>query len=199
MAGPDAVANRHLPDKGTPAVRRVRKATGLASERDSQAAEGRSGGAGPTPARRQAVNRLRFPNKDIAVAIALLLVAVIATSADAATKASPNVRSFRPVAHSGSTMLFRVRAVAPERITRTELVLAGRRYPVSVGVVRTALRRKALLRTRLAVAVSARARTRVARRNARLVVYLKPTKKAPARKGQVVADVPGETTTSTTK
>jgi hypothetical protein len=88
--------------------------------------------------------------------------------------AATNVRSFRPVAVQNGAMVFRVNAVAPERVTRVRLVVGGSSYAISARTVRDALRRKALVRARLAVAVSARVNKSSARSRARLLVYVKP-------------------------
>src|SRR3954469_22975009 len=126
------------------------------------------------------VSSNRLTRKALGLALPVALAVLGAAPASAAT----NVRTFRPIAVQDGAMLFRVKAVSPSRVSRVRLVLGGKSYRVRTDVVRTALRRKRLVRARLAVAVSARVRRTSARKRARLLVYVKPVvkKKAPAKK-----------------
>src|SRR4051794_25780352 len=89
------------------------------------------------------------------------------------------------------------KAVPPARVSRPPPVLAGRSYSVSAKVVREALRRKALVRARLAVAVAARANSRTRRNAARLIVYLRARRaaKRPSGSTKTGDDTPAKTTT----
>jgi len=117
------------------------------------------------------VTRLRSPCTIFAVCAALLATLAAAPAAPAAT--ATIVKVFRPVSVSGSTMLFRVgRSVAPDSVQRAYLVAGGHAYAIRVSVVREALRRRRLIRTRLTAAVAARAHRRV-RRDAHLKIVLR--------------------------
>jgi hypothetical protein len=120
----------------------------------------------------------RLPRKALGLALAVALPAVGAAPASAAT----GVRSFRPIAVRQGTMLFRVKAMKPEHVSRVRLVVADRHYVVRVQVVRTALRRRSLVRARLAVAAAASATRRTSESRARLVVYVRTPKKAAPKK-----------------
>ena len=119
------------------------------------------------------VSSNRLTRKALGLALAVALAVLGAAPAHAAT----SVRTFRPIAVKGGAMLFRVKAVKPERVSRVRLALGSKSYRVRTDVVRTALRRKRLVRARLAVAVSAKVRRTSARRRARLLVYVKPVAK----------------------
>ena len=135
-----------------------------------------------------------LPRKALALALGIVLAALAASSASAAS-----VRSFRPVAVRDGALFFKVRAIAPERVTRVRLVLGERSYPVSTSVVRAALRRRGVVRARIVEATIARAGKRAARRKAaRLQVYLKPARgggtSRPAPAGDSAPAVPAATT-----
>ena len=137
-----------------------------------------------------------LPRKALALALGIVLAALAASSASAAS-----VRSFRPVAVRDGALFFRVRAIAPERVTRVRLVLGERFYPVSTSVVRAALRRRGVVRARIVEATIARAGKRAARRKAaRLQVYLKPASgggtSRPAPAGDSAPAAPAATTGS---
>jgi hypothetical protein len=138
-------------------------------------------------------------NRLTRTALGLALAVALAVLGAAPASAATNVRTFRPVAVQGGAMLFRVKAVAPERVTRVRLALGSKTYTVRADVVRTALRRKRLVRARLAVAVSARVRKVSARRRARLLVYVKAAKQTtPAKKPSTSAATTTKTAAGTT-
>jgi hypothetical protein len=133
---------------------------------------------------------------------------LMAAPAHAATKqdtapAATVAKSFKPVSVKGSTMLFRIKALAPERVVRARLFAGGRSYEIKVSVVRTALARKRLIRTRLTAAVAARVRRhRPSYRYAHLTIYLRrATAAAPKKKAKTPAKTkttgatPGTSTT----
>src|SRR3954447_8558644 len=137
------------------------------------------------------VSSNRLTRKALGLGLAVALAAIGAAPASAAT----DVRTFRPVAVKGEAMLFRVKAVAPERVTRVRLALGSKTYTVRADIVRTALRRKRLVRARLAVAVSARVRKVSARRSPRRLVSVKPAAK---KKTKTSTKKKTSTTTATT-
>jgi hypothetical protein len=121
-----------------------------------------------------------LPRIALASGIAMLFAALAvapgrAAQARPAAHRSPATvaKSFRPVAVRGATMIFRVRAVRPESVQRAALVSDGHSYAIRTAVVREALRRRRLIRTRLTAAVAARAHKRAKRRGARLVIYVR--------------------------
>src|SRR3954470_17701337 len=140
------------------------------------------------------VSSNRLTRKALGLALAVALAVLGAAPASAAT----SVRTFRPIAVKGGAMLFRVTGVSPSRVSRVRLVLGGKSYRVRTDVVRTALRRKRLVRARLAVAVSARVRRTSARKRARLLVYLRAAKRTPAKKPSTSATTTTKTATGTT-
>src|SRR5438093_8755118 len=123
---------------------------------------------------------LTFPTRLARPALALALGILVAALAASSASAVP-VRSFRPVSVRDGAMLFKVREIAPERVTRVRLVLGHRSYPISATVVRTALRRQRLVRARVVEATVARAGLRARRKAARLRVYLKPARAGKSR------------------
>src|SRR4051794_5134786 len=144
--------------------------------------------------------RSRLSRLAPALAAGLLMAAPAhaATRQDAAPAATV-VKSFKPLSVKGSTMLFRVKALAPERVVRARLFAGGHGYEVKVSVVRDALRRKGLIRTRLTSAVAARVRrarrTKPAYRFAHLAIYLRRNLAAAPKKK---ATTPAKTKSSTT-
>src|SRR5437764_15164510 len=122
--------------------------------------------------------RSRLPRLACAMAAGLLMAAPAhAATKQQAAPAATVVKSFKPISVNGSTMLLRVSALAPERVVRARLFAGGHGYEIKVSVVRTALQRKRLIRTRLTAAVAARVhrvrRTRPSYRYAHLTIYLR--------------------------
>jgi hypothetical protein len=113
------------------------------------------------------VIRRKLSRPALGLALGILLCAT-------GTAQATTVRSFRPIQVKGTTMLFKVSAVSPERVKSAQLVTGGRAYRVKVTVIREALRTKRLVRAHLARAVVARAKRRSPRRATRLKVFLKP-------------------------
>ena len=146
-----------------------------------------------------------FPRIAVGSAVGLLIAAVGMTPGRAAARpeahvsASTVVKSFRPVSVRGATMIFRVRSVRPEAVSRAALVSDGHAYAIRTAVVREALRHKRLIRTRLTAAVAARAHRRAKRRGARLLVYVRRgrAKAAPKRRTTSTGKGSAGTTTST--
>jgi hypothetical protein len=138
-------------------------------------------------------------------AAALLFAALaLATNAFAATTTSV-VRTYKPVAVEGSTVVFKVRSVAPDSVTRARVRVGGRTHTLSTSSVRTALRRKRNVRARIATASASRRVRRQYRRaalrsSARLLLSIRRSAPKPkASPGKSESCDCGTKTTTTVK
>jgi hypothetical protein len=97
----------------------------------------------------------RRPSSLAALGLTLMLALCAAAPAGAA---STTIRSYKPVATKGKTLMFKVRSVRPADVKRARLRTARGTHTISTRSVRAALRRKRLIRARVRSVVASRVR-----------------------------------------